>query len=181
MPDLRPASDPAPWSARGRSFAPLSALITPPTGDNVVPRCNPEVVRRLRIRPGVLGRPVGDIEALYRDALTLLNTSEAASRPDLAQIAQAVDLVVNWLTGTEDIGIDHSIPCPPRDRSDLERQTQAMHGLFRRIGTSDEPASELVFNVWQVLGYALTPRSHYPLSRALYRVPTRTERPPQHA
>src|SRR4051794_14813502 len=161
MPDLRPASDPAPWSARGRSFAPLSALITPPTGDNVVPRCNPEVVRRLRTRPGVLGRPVGDIEALYRDALTLLNTGEAASRPDLAQITQAVDLVVNWLTGTEDIGIDHSIPCHaprpvrPRTADPSDARPVPAHRNQRRAG---EPAG-----LQRVAGTRVRPHPAKPL------------------
>jgi hypothetical protein len=119
------------------------------------------------IDPAVLGRPLEDVARVYRQALRLAGDDWRRCPADAVDSVRGVLMAVHWLDGTTDLGIDPSIPCPPRSRVDVERQAQAAYSVLRWIGIGDKAASATVFAVWDMLGFALGRSHRSPVDKVL--------------
>ena len=119
------------------------------------------------IDPEVLGRPLDDVERVYRLALWVADDDWPRRSADAANVAQGVLMAVRWLEGTTDLGFDPSIPCPPRNRADVERQADAAWRVLRWIGIRDRSATATTFAVWDMLAFALGRSGRSPIEKVL--------------
>lgn len=129
--------------------------------------CHACGVETLRIDPAVLGRPLDDVVRVYRQALWLAGDDWQRCPADAEDFVEGVLMAVRWLDGTTDLGIDPSIPCPPRSRVDVKRQARAAYRVLRWIGIGDESASATMFAVWDMLAFALGRAHRSPIDRVL--------------
>ena len=113
----------------------------------------------LWIDPATLGRPLSDVATVYGQALRLASDNWQRCPADAVDYIRGVLMAVHWLDGTADLGMDPSIPCPPRCRADVERQAKAAYRVLRWIGFGDKSATATTFAVWDMLTFALG-RSH---------------------
>jgi hypothetical protein len=119
------------------------------------------------IDPATLGRPIDDVAAVYRHALRLAGDDWQRCPADAVDLVRGVLMAVHWLDGTTDLGMDPSIPCPPRTRADVERQARAAYRLLRWIGVRDASATATAFGVWDMLAFALGRSVRSPINRVL--------------
>jgi hypothetical protein len=128
-------------------------------------------VATLGIDPAALGRPLDDVVAVYRQALWLADDDWPRRPSDATDFARGVLMAVHWLDGTTDLGLDPSIPCPPRSRADVERQAVAAYRVLRWIGIGDKSASTTTFAAWDMLKFALGRSGRSPIEKVLTRSP----------
>jgi hypothetical protein len=126
-------------------------------------------VETLRIDPAALGRPLDDVDSVYREALWLARDDWRRCPSGAVDAIRGALMAVDWLDGTTDVGFDPSIPCPPHSRADVERQIVAAYRVARWIGVGDESASTTVFAFWDMLTFALGRSDRSPVEKALPR------------
>jgi hypothetical protein len=119
------------------------------------------------IDPAVLGRPIDDVVRVYHQALWVADDEWPGRPPDAADVARGVLMAVRWLDGTTDLGFDPSIPCPPANRADVDRQANAAWRVLRWIGIRDRSASATTFAVWDTLAFALGRSGRSPIEKVL--------------
>jgi hypothetical protein len=138
-----------------------------PLHDNAVRPCHACGVASVWIDPAALGRPLDDVAMVYCQALHLARDDWRRCPADAVDFVRGVLMAVHWLDGTTDLGMDPSIPCPPRSRVDVERQARAAYRVLRWIGFGDRSASATAFAVWDMLGYALGRSDRSPVDKVL--------------
>jgi hypothetical protein len=126
-------------------------------------------VGTVRIDPAALGRPLDEVDSVYREARYLAGDDWRRCPAGAVDVVRGVLMAVDWLDGTTDFGVDPSIPCPPHSRADVERQAEAAYRVVRWIGVGDESASATVFAMWDMLAFSLGRSERSPIEKVLRR------------